>query len=164
MFIVYLMRKSPLSHINICNCPTVQVYVIYILFVIVLPDTEPWWRHQMEAFSALLVLVRGIHRSPLNSTHKGKRRGALMFPLICAWINAWVNNREAGDLRLHRAHYYVTVMRLQNNWCVEISILHCVAVGNIYRWGHINWNMSYHCHPRFIVCCVCDLSVVLFAI
>ena len=33
-----------------------------------------------------------------------------MFSLICAWINGWVNNREAGDLRRHRAHCYVTVM------------------------------------------------------
>ena len=32
------------------------------------------------------------------------------FPLICAWINGWVNNREAGDLRPHRAHYVVIVM------------------------------------------------------
>ena len=30
--------------------------------------------------------------------------------LICARINAWVNNDEAGDLRRHRAHYDVTVM------------------------------------------------------
>ena len=29
---------------------------------------------------------------------------------ICAWINGWVNNREAGDLRCHRAHYDVIVM------------------------------------------------------
>ena len=43
--------------------------------------------------------VRGIHRSPVNSPHKGQWRGALMFSLICAWINGWVNNREAGDLR-----------------------------------------------------------------
>ena len=28
--------------------------------------------------------------------------------LICAWINDWVNNREAGDLRHHCAHYDVT--------------------------------------------------------
>ena len=34
-----------------------------------------------------------------------------MFSLICAWINGWVNNREAGDLRRHRAHYYVTVLQ-----------------------------------------------------
>ena len=36
-------------------------------------------------------------------------RGALMFSLIWAWLNGWVNNREAGDLRRHRAHYDVTV-------------------------------------------------------
>ena len=46
----------------------------------------------------------------VNSPHKGQWRGALMFSLICAWINAWVNSREAGDLRCHRAHYDVTVM------------------------------------------------------
>ena len=48
--------------------------------------------------------------SPLNSPHKGQWRGALMFSLICAWINGWVNNREAGDLRRHGAHYDVIVM------------------------------------------------------
>ena len=29
------------------------------------------------------------------------------------WINGWLNNREAGDLRRHRAHYDVIVMRFQ---------------------------------------------------
>ena len=33
-----------------------------------------------------------------------------MFTLICALINGWVNNREAGDLRHYRAHYDVIVM------------------------------------------------------
>ena len=54
--------------------------------------------------------VRGIHRSPVNSPHKCQWRGALMFSLICAWIDGWVNNPEAGDLRRYRAHYDVTVM------------------------------------------------------
>ena len=54
--------------------------------------------------------VRGIHRSTVNSPHKGQWRGALMFSLICAWLNGWVNNREAGDLRRHRAHCDVIVM------------------------------------------------------
>ena len=71
-----------------------------------------WWRHQMETFSALLVLVRWIHRSPVNSPHKGQWRGALMFSLICAWINGWVNNREAGYLRSHRAHYVMRFLTL----------------------------------------------------
>ena len=45
-----------------------------------------------------------------NSPHKGQWRGALMFTLICARINGWVNNRKAGDLRRHRAYYEFIVM------------------------------------------------------
>ena len=56
------------------------------------------------------TLCGKIHRSPVNSPHKGQWRGALMFSLICAWINGWVNNSEAGDLRCHRAHYDAIVM------------------------------------------------------
>ena len=69
-----------------------------------------WWRHQMETFSALLALCAGNSPAPVTSPQKGQWRGALMFSLICAWINGWVNNREVGDLRRYRAHYDVTVM------------------------------------------------------
>ena len=62
-------------------------------------------------FPCYWSFVRVIHRSPVNSPHKGQWHGALMFSLICAWINVWVNNREAGDLRRHRAHYDVIVMK-----------------------------------------------------
>ena len=48
---------------------------------------------------------------PVTSPHKGQWRVALMFSLICIWINDWVNNREAGDLRRYRTHYDVIVMR-----------------------------------------------------
>ena len=65
------------------------------------------WKH----FPRYCPFVRWIHRSPVNSPHKGQWCGALMFPLICAWINGWVNNRKAGDLRRNCAHYDVTVMR-----------------------------------------------------
>ena len=47
---------------------------------------------------------------PANSPYKGQWRGAWMFSLICTWINGCVNNRAAGDLRRHRAHYDVSVM------------------------------------------------------
>ena len=33
-----------------------------------------------------------------------------MFTLIWVWINGWVNNHEAGDLRRYRGHYDVRVM------------------------------------------------------
>ena len=64
----------------------------------------------METFSALLTIWAGNSPVPVNSSHKGQWRGALVFYLICKWINGWVNNREAGDLRRYRAHYDVTVM------------------------------------------------------
>ena len=64
------------------------------------------WKH----FPRYWPFVRGIHRSPVTSPHKGQWRGALMFSLICVWINGWINNRETGDLRRYRALYDVTVM------------------------------------------------------
>ena len=66
------------------------------------------WKH----FPLYWPFVWGIHRLPVNSPHKGQWRGALVFTLICPLINVWVNNREAGDLRRHCAHYDVIVMRL----------------------------------------------------
>ena len=65
------------------------------------------WKH----FPRYWTFVRGIHRSSVNSPHKGQSRGALMFSLICAQINGWINNRDASDLRRHRAHYEVIVMQ-----------------------------------------------------
>ena len=40
------------------------------------------WKH----FLCYWLFVRGIHRWPVNSPHKGQWHGALMFSLICAWI------------------------------------------------------------------------------
>ena len=77
---------------------------------------SPWWRHQMETFSALLALCAGNSPVPVNSTHKGQWRGALMFSLIYAWINDWINNRKAGDLRRHCGHYDVIVMPRSPRW------------------------------------------------
>ena len=67
------------------------------------------WTH----FSRYWPFVRGIHRSPVNSSHKGQWRGALMFLRYEPWINDWVNNREAGDFRRQRAHYDIIAMK----WC-----------------------------------------------
>ena len=81
-----------------------------------------WWNYVIASqrsrddlmkwkyFPRYWPFVRGIHRPPVNSPHKGQWRGALVFSLICAWINGWVNNRKAGGLRRHRAHFDVIVM------------------------------------------------------
>ena len=57
--------------------------------------TLTWWRHHMETFSALLAICAGNSPVPCEF-HKGQWRGALMFSLVCGWINGWVNNCEWG--------------------------------------------------------------------
>ena len=76
-------------------------------FIKCVHDDDIKWKY----FPRNWPFVRGIHRGPVNSPHKGQWRGALMFSLTCISINGWVNNREAGDLRRYRGHYDVNVMR-----------------------------------------------------
>ena len=94
------------------------------------------WKH----FPRYSPFVRGIHRSPMNSPHKGQWRGASTFSLICAWINDWVNNREAGDLRRDRAHYGVTVM--------EITVMH--QVWYKFNIGHFLYCSRKNRSTRFV--------------
>ena len=87
-----------------------------LLFKPSMHDDVIKWKH----FLRYWPFVRGIHRSPVNSPHKGQWRGTLMSSLICVWINGWVN-REAGDLRRYRGHYDVIVMELSS----PRKMLHC---------------------------------------
>ena len=86
---------------------------------------------KLKYFSRCCPFVMWIHQSPVNSLNKGQWRGALMFFLICAWINAWVNNREAGDLRRHRAHYDVILMKMVSN--PTLNILNQLLTCNGYK-------------------------------
>ena len=120
----------------------------FILFCI--NDDVIKWKH----FPRYWPFVLGIHRSPLISPHKGQWRGALMFSLICACINGWVNNGEAGDLRCHRAHYDVTVMFAAHNFfhcTVPILLLSQCKLNNcmgnyktFFHWKTIRVKLSCH--------------------
>ena len=61
--------------------------------------------------------------------HKGQWRGTLIVSLIHAWTNGKANNRAAGDLRRHRAHYDVTVM-------CQMSLLKLVVSGYSCQFKH----------------------------
>ena len=65
---------------------------------------------QMETFSASLAICAG--NSPVTGEFPAQRPVTRSFDvsLICDWINGWVNSREAGDLRHHRAQYDVIMM------------------------------------------------------
>ena len=78
--------------------------------------------------------VRGIHRSPVNSPHKGQWHWALIFSMIYALINGWVNSR--GDLRRHGAHHDVIII-----WLAVTISDHGHTVGpEVLRHG-----LSGHC-------------------
>ena len=68
----------------------------------------------METFSALLTIC--AENSPVPGEFPAQRSATRSFDVlfICVWINGWVNNREVGDLRRHRAHCDVIVMSFWN--------------------------------------------------
>ena len=122
--------QRPKRALVFCNLGPCYNRMIYSkIFPIAHPcgRDRAWWRREMETFSALLTLCVGIYRSPMNSPHKGQWRWTLMFSLICAWTNGWVNNRDASDLRRHRAHYDVTVMCEIRIWSTFYFCQHYVV-------------------------------------
>ena len=64
----------------------------------------------IETFSALLAPCAG--NSPATDEFPSQRPVTRSFDVFLnlTSTNGLVNNREAGDLRLHHAHYDVTVM------------------------------------------------------
>ena len=113
------------------------------------------WKH----FPHYWTFVQGIHWSPVNSPHKGQWCRALMFSLIWVWINAWVNNCKAGDLRYHHTHHDTTVMWGTNPFPEPImikfydAIWHCQSVlhsnnliNPMVKWDNVTLNKIKLCH------------------
>ena len=99
-------------------------------------------------FFALLAICVG--NSPVNSPHKGQWRGALIFSLICVWINGWVNNREAGDLRCYRVHYDVSVMHSKiYSTYISYIFIPCLYNNSSYPFNNdLRWSGSMQSHTR----------------
>ena len=114
IWILYSRGSRPLkteqnmsNHLRICpdyygHQWCVQLLCSQICAQCIHDDVIKW-----KPFLHYWSFVRGIHRSSVNSHHKGQWRRALMFSLICAWING---NPEAGDLRRHCTLYDFTIM------------------------------------------------------
>ena len=110
------------------NLPGITIHMLH--------DDAIKWKH----FLRYWPFVREIHRSPVNSPHKGQKRGALMFSLICAWINGWVNNREAANLTRHCAHYGVIIMLM--HWTSQpwqMAFLHKFSGGIVIELFYLKW-------------------------
>ena len=78
-----------------------------------------------------------------DSPGKGQWREALIISLNC-WTKGWANNRDAGDLRRHRAHYDVTVMRkFRRRAFIQSIMLPYVNLTLMYNlWSKLNRNRN----------------------
>ena len=90
---------------------------------------------KLKHFPAWLALCAGNSPVSVNSPHKGQWRGSLMFSLICVWINGWVNNREAGNLRRHCGHYGVIVMNSNITYITQNCTCPSTADSHWLAWG-----------------------------
>ena len=128
IYVVFVIGHIKKYYINwLLNINLINI-IVWLLILMTTHDDVIKWKH----FPRNWPFVRGIHRSPVNSPHKGQWRGALMFSLICVWINNWVSNREAGDSRRYRAHYDVSVMIVT----VE-ALVYTMLWYNL--WPNMNW-------------------------
>ena len=122
---------SKFCHYDCCSVCNIVLYMTAIYRQSPVKGSRVWSAHSVhddvikwKHFPRNWPFVRGIHRWPVNSPHKGQWRGALTSSLICVWINGWVNNREAADLRRYRAHYDVTVMIYHSAlWLSTVTVM-----------------------------------------
>ena len=116
-----------------CLIRCIQLWdVSFVIYKLYPNDDAIKWKH----FPCYWPFVRGIHGWPVNAPHKGQWRRALMFSLIGAWINGWVNNRETGDPRHYRAYYDVTVTGQCNTYVLK-SMCEC-GIGSSLKYYCIN--------------------------
>ena len=130
----YRMCRRP------CSAALPRVLISHWCNAVEWHDDVIKWKH----FPRNWPFVWEIHRSQVISPHTGQWCGALMFSLICVWINGWVNNREAGDLRRYGAHNDVTVMySMKYLWQRGL---------NCWNWLLLTMTSVYievHIHARF---------------
>ena len=104
----------------------------------------------MGTFSALLALCSG--NSAVAGEFPAQRPVTRSFDVffdLRLKKNGWVNNREAGDLRRHRSHYDVIVMR--KNWISSVKPCYCPTRSqyptDIFNWHELTlipaWIKSY---------------------
>ena len=113
-----------------------------------------WWRHQMEIFFALQVICAG--NSPVTGEFPAQRPVTRSFDVFfdLRLNEGWVNNREAGDLRRHRARYDVTILACYYLWCPIALGWHLP-----WPWGQLSfkyrkdkWDCyTYDIQPRWFV-------------
>ena len=116
LYCICIVFHGLLSELNV----NVDIYIALLNHFIMKTFTEDKGSGSPMAYihpDALQGLYRlgNLRDDVIKWKHKGQWREALIFSSICARINNWVSNGEAGDLRRYRAHYDVTVISISPN-------------------------------------------------
>ena len=125
----HIMSERKRCHVSIC-----------------FPDI-PWWRHQMEAFSALLALCE--RNPPVTGGFSPTKASHAKL-----WCFLWSTpekkpveqaNRYAGDLRRHRTHYDVTVTRMAEALVIIPQTVNLEAYShNLYNIFKLYNSFNFH--------------------
>ena len=96
-----------------------------------------------------------LNGSPVNFPRKCQWCGDRMFSSICTWINSWVNNRHAEDLRRNCAHYEVIVIILERSLKQKQSAFWWLILRKIIVIA-VHWNPNVGCNgslsPKKDIC------------
>ena len=104
------------------------------------------WRHHLVLYACMMTSSNGIIFR-VTGHLCGEFTGPRWIPRTkasdaehwyflwsAAWINGWVNNGEAGDLRRNRSHYDVIVMVLSpNSFCLSVRTVHMIRPSFIQK-------------------------------
>ena len=108
--------RSHACSIGSLSVPSCSLYSTHWGLMRRIHDDVIKWKHLPRLF------VRGTHRLPVNSPHKGQWRGALIFSLFYAWINAvmvsvkWIISASSYALL---SYMYITIY----TYCWDKTIL-----------------------------------------
>ena len=116
----------------------------------------PWWCHETKHFPCYWPFVRGIHRSPVNSPHKGQCCGPLMLSLICTLNKqSWGWWFETPSRSLWR-HYNAIVSETMT-LAVIILFKPVMATAKLYT-SSLNKNQQVPEHYKdYFGCCCHDI-------
>ena len=164
----YVYNATPNINLLVKEVPCASLLQWYYFCLYLLALYRVLWGSVSTSFKQIMMtssngnifprywpFVRGIHRSPMNSPHQGQWRGALMFSLTCVWINGWVNNREAGDLRRYRANYDVIVLHITDYCCLKLYNWKKFNSFMIIGFGSPVTTVQYHKMPCLYMMSAC---------
>ena len=143
---VWKLHKAVFQNIERTNMSQKTKIVITTILYVDVYDDNMKWTH----FPRYWPFMRGIHRSPVNSPHKGQWHGALMFTLICA-LNTRSIKELCGPFLIITEVFFEKHEKVNRIWInrsiiyiysfISFAFLHTIS----FVYLCIFWSLLYEC-------------------